>query len=152
MIKGSNLIIAKKASGLLIMIAFLLPLSHCERSTIRDSSSEVAIEGSMKTDYIVYPYMAIDREEIISSLIIVALYFWPIATLLANRFAKNSTHQKFLTLLEIGLCLFTIYFVIVWSSIGTPQLGALISILGASAYLCAVLLRAFKSGFRHIQN
>ena len=150
MTRYSKLNWAKRISGLLVVISFVLPLSHCQPEHAVFDGSEASVENNVSKNTN-YPYDAISCDEVSSSLIICVIYFWPIlALLIATRFS-NQLNRKILSLFELGLSLYTAYFIALWSSIGTPQYGAVISVLGASIYFFSELAIIIRTKFHTVE-
>ncbi len=102
------------------MLSFVLPLTQCQQSTRVPDANKGVVEVTHETEAI-YPIGAIDGNELDKNLVLIAIYFWPLVALLLRLKIAPIWPLRILTSVELGASLYTAYFVLLWSSLGTAH-------------------------------
>lgn len=130
----------------LLLIAFFLPVSSC---TSQDSDDQS--EASATTDGTVeitakryrYPYRLLAVDDVMTVPILVA-FFWPASMVAYRKYRRDNVSLK-IPILEILLCLLSIW--IIWGMIFlyTPEIGSYVAFCGAILYLVAASVNIIEA-------
>jgi hypothetical protein len=126
----------KTLGAALLAIAFFLPLSRCEEISLTPSAEDEVVQETPETEKVYdyyYAYENIGFEDQ-GSLLIPAVFFWPLAFLAYAKRGRRARVKTVLNFLEPLLAAGTGYMIVLMTMFNEFYIGAYVAFAGAGGY------------------